>query len=53
LSSAGRALSATAALMYAGIDGAAEASDAVRAGINKAAVLKMAAVLMDSLLPRV
>jgi hypothetical protein len=35
--------------MYAGIDGAAEASDAVRAGINSAAVLKMAAGFMDSL----
>src|SRR5215471_6524954 len=52
LSSAGRALSATAALIYAGIDGAAEASDAVRAESNNAAVLEIAARLMDPLLLR-
>jgi hypothetical protein len=50
LSSAGRALSATAALMYAGIEGAAQATEAISAGITSAAVAAIAARSMDFLL---
>src|SRR5690349_17232459 len=50
LSSSGRAPSATAAAMYAGIDGAAEASDAPRSEISSAPVVASLERFMEFLL---
>src|SRR6516162_1085663 len=50
LSSSGRALSATAAVTYAGIEGAAQASEAARAAIAGAAIAPIVARCMDFLL---
>src|ERR1700756_2251991 len=50
LSSSGRAPSATAAVMYAGIDGAAEASDAPRSEISSAPVVATLERFMEFLL---